>query len=456
MAKTSLFDEFEAISPKAWKQKIQFDLQGADYNETLLWESPEGIKVKPFYTSEDIESRIELSLDSQKKWKVAQNIYAGNATMANEKALDTIYRGAESILFTVPTEAVKLDKLIEGINTEQVCIHFNIQFLSEAGVPPFLLKLKSDVYFHIDIIDHLSRTGNWYFNFEKDHEILKTLWNNRQTSTLSVDTSLYQNAGANMAQQLAYGLAHANEYLHFLEQHNFLKLYTGITFKVAVGGNYFFEIAKIRAIRLLWKLLALDYALDPICQIIASPSQRNKTMYDYNTNMIRTTTESMSAILGGADTVANLAYDAIYHKDNEFGERIARNQLLLLKHESYFDKVSNPSDGAYYIENLTLQLAEKALQLFKSIEKGGGFLKQLKEHTIQNKIKESAEKEQARFDTQKDILVGTNAYQNKKDSMKDTVELYPFVKTNIRKTLIEPIIEKRLAEAIEQKRLGDE
>ncbi len=179
-------------------------------------------------------------------------------------------------------------------------------------------------------------------------------------------------------------------------------------------------------------------------------------MYDYNTNMIRTTTESMSAILGGADTVANLAYDAIYHKDNEFGERIARNQLLLLKHESYFDKVSNTSDGAYYIENLTLQLAEKALQLFKSIEKGGGFLKQLKEHTIQNKIKESAEKEQARFDTQKDILVGTNAYQNKKDSMKDTVELYPFVKTNIRKTLIEPIIEKRLAEAIEQKRLGDE
>jgi len=164
----------------------------------------------------------------------------------------------------------------------------------------------------------------------------------------------------------------------------------------------------------------------------------------------------MSAIFGGANTVCNLAYDAVYHKDNEFGERIARNQLLILKHESYFDKVNNPSDGAYYIENLTNQLAEKALELFKNMEANGGFLNQLKEGTIQRKIKESAAKEQQQFDEGKEILLGSNKHPNPKDKMKQVLELYPFVKFNQRKTLIEPIIEKRLAESLEQERLKKE
>ena len=172
--------------------------------------------------------------------------------------------------------------------------------------------------------------------------------------------------------------------------------------------------------------------------------------------MLRTTTESMSAILGGATTICNLPYDAIYHKDNEFGERIARNQLLILKHESYFDKVSNPSDGAYYIETLTEQLADKALTLFKDIEANGGFLKQLKDGKIQKKLKESASKEQEQFNKGEITLLGTNKHPNSLDKMKDDMELYPFLKMNPVKTLIEPIIEKRLAEAIEQERLKKE
>jgi methylmalonyl-CoA mutase len=164
----------------------------------------------------------------------------------------------------------------------------------------------------------------------------------------------------------------------------------------------------------------------------------------------------MSAILGGADAVANLAYDAIYHKDNEFGDRISRNQLLVLKHESYFDKVNNPADGAYYIETLTEQLAEKALELFKDIEKNGGLISQLIDGTIQRKINESAQKEQELFDSGKEVLLGTNKYPNKNDQMKNDLELYPFVKQNARKTLITPIIEKRLAEKLEQERLSQE
>jgi methylmalonyl-CoA mutase len=151
-----------------------------------------------------------------------------------------------------------------------------------------------------------------------------------------------------------------------------------------------------------------------------------------------------------------MPYDAVYHKTNEFAERIARNQLLLLKEESYFDKTTNAADGAYYIESLTQQLAEKSLLLFKEIEKSGGFLKQLKDNTIQKKIKESDQKEQDLFDSEKEILVGSNKYQSNSDKMKSDLELFPFTKNKPRKTIIEPIIARRLSEDLEKKRLEEE
>ena len=280
--------------------------------------------------------------------------------------------------------------------------------------------------------------------------------NHSSENLLSVDATLYQNAGANIIQQLAYALAHANEYLNHFSVTSSAVERSLLTFKIATGPNYFFEIAKIRALRKLYATLAKEYGANETCHIIATPSKRNKTLYDYNVNLLRSTTECMSAILGGADTICNMPYDAPYHKNNEFGERISRNQLLILKHESYFDAVSNPADGTYYIESLTDELAEKALQLFKEIEKGGGFLQQLKKGTIQKKTKESAEKEQQLFDNGELKLLGTNYHPNKNDRMKDDLELFPFVKHNPVKTLIAPIIERRLAEKIEQERLSKE
>jgi len=209
-------------------------------------------------------------------------------------------------------------------------------------------------------------------------------------------------------------------------------------------------------LRLLIQTLSKEYNHNLDCNLIVTPTKRNKTIYDYNVNMLRTTTECMSAVLGGANCISNLPYDNLYHKDNEFGDRIARNQLLILKNESYFDKVSNAAEGSYYIENVTEQLAEKALQMFKEIETKGGFITQLIEGKIQEKIQESAQKEQGLFDNGKEILLGTNKYPNKNDRMKNDLELYPFVKQNPRKTLIKPIIEKRLAEKIEQERLSQE
>lgn len=256
-----------------------------------------------------------------------------------------------------------------------------------------------------------------------------------------------------MVQQIAYGLAHANEYLnHYCSDDKNLNT----TFSLSVGPNYFFEIAKIRALRLLYSKLANEYQIPEECHIIVTPSKRNKTLYDYNVNLLRTTTEYMSAILGGANTICSLPYDALYHKRNEFGERIARNQLLILKSESYFNFKEDPISGTYYIENITRQIAKKALSLFKDIESNGGLSKQLKEGTIQRKIKESSKKEQQLFDSGEITLLGTNKHINKDDKMKDDLELFPFLKKRNEKTLIEPILEIRLSERLEQERLNNE
>ncbi len=488
-----LFDEFNGVSAKQWKQKIQYDLKGADYNETLVWQSPEGINVKPFYHRDDFSREFQPIPGQPKSWRIAQEIFIDDEAIANNIALDSLNRGAESIIFKSEGE-FDIEKVFKNFPFESTPIYFEFSFLSEeflSSLMTFLQKKGATTFYNFDPIGKLTKSGNWFHNEKTDFQILTDLVQKQKfQNILGVDVSLYQNAGANIVQQLAYALAHANEYLNLVssaplgdpdrsqgetsdrspsraqgsspsgaegrspsgaEGHTFQ-----ITFKLSIGSNYFFEIAKIRALRKLYAALAKEYGVNETCHILAVPSQRNKTLYDYNVNMLRTTTECMSAILGGADTVYNLAYDSLYHKSNEFGQRIARNQLLILKNESHFDRVSNPSDGTYYIESLTAELASKALEIFKEIEKSGGFLKQLKEGTIQKKIRETAEKEQKLFDNGHLKLLGTNFHPNKNDRMKDDIELFPFVKHNPTKTLIAPIIAKRLSEITEQERLKQE
>ena len=449
----SLFNAFEPITSKQWKQQIQYELKGADYNETLVWESPEGIKVKPFYHSD--ESGTIYTIPTPKNaFSILQNIFVHDIKKSNERALDTLNRGAESIRFTIENENIVIDELMQSLPLKGITYYFSLPFLSIDFVQKlngFAQKNSASFYIQNDSIGQLCKDGNWFENLDKDFEKLNAIASKSTVPFLTISAGIYQNAGANMVQQLAYSLAHVNEYFNRIPNIN-----QPITIEVAVGTNYFFEIAKLRALRLLFATLAKEYNHNLDCHIIATPTKRNKTLYDYNVNMLRTTTECMSAILGGANSISNLAYDNLYHKDNEFGDRISRNQLLILKKESYFDAVNNPADGTYYIENLTEQLAEKALILFKEIEEKGGFITQLIEGNIQRKISESAQKEQDLFDSGKETLLGTNKYPNKNDKMKHDLELFPFVKQNPRKTLIVPIIEKRLAEKMEQERLSQE
>lgn len=449
----NLFNEFDAISSKQWKQQIQFELKGADYNEKLVWESLEGIKVKPFYQNDEDAVTNDVYTNVS-EFNILQNIFVHDVEKSNLKAIDSLKRGAESIRFTIENETISIENLVKNLPYENVTYYFHLTFLSidfVTKIAAFATKNNANFIIQLDSIGQLAKDGNWFKNLESDCNILNQINSEVKIPYLTIQSGIYQNAGANMVQQLAYTLAHVNEYFNRVEH-----IYQPITIEIAVGTNYFFEIAKLRALRLLFNILAKEYNHSFDCHIIATPTKRNKTLYDYNVNMLRTTTECMSAILGGANAVTNIAYDTLYHKDNEFGDRISRNQLLVLKKESYFDKVNNPADGAYYIETITHQLAEKALELFKNIEANGGFITQLIEGTIQRKINESAQKEQDLFDNGKEILLGTNKYPNKNDKMKHDLELYPFVKNNPRKTLITPIIEKRLAEKLEQERLNAE
>lgn len=451
----NLFDDFDPVSSKQWKQKIQFELDGADYNQTLIWNSPEDIQVKPFYHGDEFKGLATVQTKAS-EFRICQNIFVHDLKKSNLRALDGIQRGAESIRFTIKDETIDVAKLIEKLPLEKVTIYFNLIFLSVdfvKKIDAIAKKFNAKIFCNLDPIGQLAKDGNWFTTKEKTNfetlNLLSTTATN--VSLISINGGLYQNAGANMVQQIAYSLAHANEYFNRITRIN-----QPIVFEVSVGTNYFFEIAKLRALRLLFNVIAKEYNHNFECHLLVSPTKRNKTIYDYNVNMLRTTTECMSAILGGADAIANLPFDSLYHKNNEFGDRIARNQLLILKNESYFDKTNNPADGSYYIETLTNQLAEKSLTLFKDIEANGGFLKQLNEGNIKRKIQESADKEQELFDSGKEILLGTNKYPNKKDLMKDHLELFPFVKIKPRKTLISPIIEKRLAEKLEQERIKEE
>ena len=445
-----LFNEFVGTSSAAWKQKIQADLKGADYNETLLWKTNEGITVKPFYAKED-RTNTPISIP-KKGFYICQTIFIDNEKIANSLAIDAIKRGATSLQF-VAKKSFNYHLLLKHIDLNSIIIYFKFEFLPSE----FLIELSAftnaqSTFFQLDIIGNLAEKGNWFINLKEDFKqldaIIKTTKN-----CVSVSGDLYQNAGATIVQQLAYTLAHANEYLHKYGK----EVTDKIHFTFSTGSNYFFEIAKLRAFRILWETLLNEYDIkNSEAHLFTQPSLRNKTLYDYNVNMLRTTSEYMSAILGGSNTVSTIPYDAMYHKSNEFGERIARNQLLILQQESYLQEAQNFADGTYYIESITQQLAEKALTLFKKIEKGGGFLKQLKAGVIQKKIAESVAKEEEDFDAKKIILLGTNMQTNMNDAMKNELALFPFVKQRNIKTLIIPINRKRLSEIIEKERLAKE
>ncbi|MFT5258139.1 MAG: methylmalonyl-CoA mutase, partial [Arenicella sp.] len=341
-----LFNEFIGTSTAAWKQKIQADLKGVDYNETLLWKTNEGITVKPFYTKED-RTNIPVKLP-EKSFKICQTILISDEKIANKFALEALEKGATAIQF-VAKHKFDHTLLLDSLNYSVTCIYFKFEFLDAAFVNEISQYISSNnCFFQIDILGSLAAVGNWFVNLKEDFSTLEKIVKSADNS-ISISGDLYQNAGANMVQQLAYTLAHANEYLNYFGAENAQKIH----FQFSVSSNYFHEIAKLRAFRVLWQALLNEYGIEgTAAHLFVQPSLRNKTVYDYNINMLRTTSECMSAILGGSNTISNISYDHVYSESNPFGERISRNQLLILQQESGFEHAQYITEGSYYVEAL--------------------------------------------------------------------------------------------------------
>jgi len=438
-----LFSEFKKVSSKEWKQKIQVDLKGADY-QSLITETLENIAIKPFYHYDDYLRFEQLQPQS---FNITQESAIYKEEIAQKIAQKAFSNGAGYFTFHFK-KSFDIDKLLKGLKPEKLI------FKADLLDTDFLLKLyqktegKSSIL--VDPIGHFARYGNWYENEQKDFEKLQYLQTQFAADFrfIEINAGIYKNAGANITQEIAYSLSQAVDYIEKLGKNTIPQ----IQFNFATGSHYFFEIAKLKSFRKLWQLIKNEYDTNTNTIIYAQPAIRNKTIFDPYVNMLRTSMEMMSAILGGADFVANMPYDYIFKKSNKFSERIARNQLIILKEEAGFDQALQATEGDYFIEEISYRQAEKALDIFKQIEKSRGLLKQLYKEKIQQKIEAVAQKEQQDFDAGKLILVGTNKYINEQE-IPERIDLYPFLKKRSGKTLIRPIIPKRLAEKTEQERL---
>ncbi len=417
---SKLFENFDSISEKEWKNKVQVELKGLEYNETLVWGTNDQINVKPLYTKDDVDySAVQPLPKSSKDWKIISK-YTGNKNQDY------------SFLYGYLINQNQIDSSLELPNYLDLFIKYNgTSDLKSLENLPNLKYLDLDIY------------GYWQNDSEKaSKELVKeALALKNFEKVISIQGDVYQNAGANHVQQIAITLAHAVEYLENFGADIADKIY----FKFAVGSNYFFEVAKLRAFRFLWKMILEQYNKESEAFIFTSTSDRNKSKLDIYNNVIRSTIEASSAIFGSSDAIFVGSYDEV-NKESDFGLELAAKQQLLLQKESYLNQFTDPAAGSFYIESLTNQMAENALELFKTIQNVGGFVNALQNETIQDFIYTSAKKEQKDFDEQTIKLIGVNKFRNPAD----VIEKSPKEKV-VKQALFVPIVPTRLAEKEEKK-----
>ncbi len=434
-----LFTEFKGISSQQWKDQIVKDLKGIDFN-ALQWNTRNGITVNPFYTLED-QSNAPEPITFSSDWDVCETIVVTDETAANKKALEAFKKRANGLIFIID-QSIDTKKLIAGISLDHVYSQFILsnnslhvlKDLSEQYGKVNAFDGKVKCFVNIDPLCLFAKYGEWHANEESDMKSISDL------KHLHVNANLYQEAGANQVNELAITIAHLNEYFTYLTAAGSLNN-RDVVFNISIGGDFFNEIAKVRALRLLAALLQEQYGVSGTIHIHGQTSQLNKSEKDAYNNMLRSTTEAMSGIIGGCTSFSILPYDEGFADANEFSSRIALNQQHILKDESYLNKVADISAGSYYIENLTHALAEKAWEQFKSIEGQGGYISCLKNGSIQNMIQNNLNNLIAEYKENKQILIGVNKFPNPKDANLTSAK----VQINTKGKTIERIVPRKIS-----------
>lgn len=388
-----LFSEFQPTTSAQWKEQLIKDLKGVDFN-SLIWKTNTGIEIQPFYTKENLKSN-PAPLFSKTDWAICENVFVTDAKTANAQAINALQNGASGLVFHI-TQKIDFAVLLNGILLQHIYS---------------LLMVKSELEKELTtFLDSISTGDNCFVECDTTLDGKVELHN---SSSICINVNLYQEAGSNTVNELAFSIAHLNEYLNIASS----SIKT-IHINVSVGGDFFMEIAKLRALRKLINFLLSQYEMKATIHIHAQTTLINKSSVDSYNNMLRSTTEAMSAAIGGANSIVVLPFDAEFNSQNDFSSRMARNQQLILKDESYLNMVADISSGSYYIESLTETLCEKAWEQFKVIESKGGLLACLKSNYIQELISKDAETLIQQFKEGKLILVGVNKFQNKNEEVK--------------------------------------
>ncbi|MBL4593962.1 MAG: hypothetical protein JKX68_09125 [Flavobacteriales bacterium] len=363
-----LFEDFDKVSHQDWMDKITLDLKGKDFQETLVWNSNEGVDVQPFYNG---SSTASTPLKKSNDWKIRETITIQSIKEANKKALLALKGGANSILFIGEVkDQSEMNGLLEDIQTNIIDINFYTPNFNKT----LSLSSLTDGSISYDFLGEYFISGNWNNSKENDiEELAKITSSANNVKTITVKNS----SNSTIVQELAISLSQAVEYFNLLTDKGIEanRIASKIQFEFSIGTNYFFEIAKIRAARNLWQSILKGYEVKDTPMIIHSEtSVEQNSKEDKNYDLLRNTTKAMSAVIGGCDSLTVNAHDTT-EKNIDFSNRIARNIHHILKEEAFFDKVNNPADGSYYIEELTDEVAKKSWKLFQEMEKQGGFLK---------------------------------------------------------------------------------
>ena len=438
--KEKLFDMFPAVSAEEWRAKVDADLKGAPFEKKLVWRTNEGFNVNPMYRREDIadfattdslpgEFPYVRGTRADNDWCIRQEIIADNAADANAKIREVLTKGANSFgwhMTEVSAEAVAT--VLEGVDVASVEVNFSccmrkaeeltrllVDYVVKAGAAE---KFRGSVKFNPwkRELKHGSKTP--LDPVETAKAIIEAAEPVKGLRVLSIDSAMFTNGGAYIYQELGYALSWGAQWMTLLTDAGLSAdaVAKRIKFDMGISTNYFMELAKFRAARMLWAQIVAQYS--PKCEcsgkmmVHASTSKYNQSIFDAHVNLLRSQTEAMSAALAGVDSITVTPFDASYKTPDDFSERIARNQQLLLKEESHLDKVVDPAGGSYYVETLTVSLANEAWKLFLAVEEEGGFAKALENGTIQAAVNESNDKRHDDMARRKEILLGTNQYPN--------------------------------------------
>ena len=442
--KEKLFTEFTAPTTQEWLDKIEVDLKGADFQKRLVWRTNEGFNVQPFYRREDLANLKAVDslpgefpfVRGNKKdnnlWFVRQDIKVEDAKAANAKALDILNKGVDSLGFQIPGQDVSREliaTLLDGILPQYVELNFKtcqrhcvelaeilVAYFKEKDYP--LAELKGSINF--DPIEKILKKGKDTSALcgEVSPRLIEALKELPGYKCINVNSVSLNNAGCYIYQELGYALAWGAEYLNILTEAGVdaTEAAKRIKFNMGVSENYFMEIAKFRAARLLWAQIVKQYEpkCDCACQmhVCAITSEYNQTLFDSYVNLLRSQTETMSAAIANVDSIVVTPFDKPYEQPTEFAERIARNQQLLLKEEAHFDKLVDVSGGSYTIEHLTDAIAQEGWKLFLAVEETGGFLAEALKGNITNAVNASNDKRHAAAATRREFILGTNQFPN--------------------------------------------